>query len=85
MSIRFAVSLGSREVLLNTEELEQFLNIVNNKETVESEYTKDEDGKYQTIYKLNSFVIAKHMNVRPILDDDYDALKFFTAVSNSKE
>ena len=80
MTIKFAVRIGYKDVLMTAQQLESVLNILSDSEVLEEPHEKGDDGNSFPVYTLGAkFDINKQSQCRIITEDDYNSIKFITA------
>lgn len=80
MTIKFAIRIGYKDVLMTAEQLESVLATLSDSEVLEENHEKGDDGKYFTVYTLgDKFDINKQSQSRIITEDEYNSIKFITA------
>jgi hypothetical protein len=80
MTIKFAIRIGYKDVLMTAEQLESVLATLSDSEVLEENHEKGDDGKYFTVYTLgDKFNINKQSQSRIITEDEYNSIKFITA------
>lgn len=79
MTVRISLNLGNKEILLSPEEAHTVLSIFNGKEVIRTSYEKDDAGVYRNVYLLENYDSRQDVSTKVLIDEEYNALKFFTA------
>lgn len=80
MTIKFAIRIGYKDVLMTAQQLELVIAALSDSEVLDENHEKGDDGRYFTVYTLgDKFDINKQSQCRIITEDDYNSIKFITA------
>lgn len=80
MTIKFAIRVGYKDVLVTAEQLESVIAVLSDSEVLDENHEKGDDGRYFTVYTLgDKFNINKSCQTRVVTEDDYNSMKFITA------
>jgi hypothetical protein len=83
--MRVTVSIDGNNVILTAEEANQIATILYGKEMVTSKYigSKRPAGAMSDyVDLLQPFNVRSALSMRPMVDEEYDAIKFFTKTFN---
>lgn len=84
-SILFEVSLPStKHLLLTAEQLDTLASIIVGAECVQTNYERDEDGKYRDIKTLSTVEVGD-LSLSIITNTEYQSIEFVTKIRNEKE